>query len=46
MQPGVLQQRLGRFYNLESLDTIIEGYNSFRNKLQDVTSRFVDPTHC
>ena len=32
---GVLQQRLSKYYSFESLHNIFEGYNNFKNKLQE-----------
>ena len=37
-----MQQRFGKYYSLESLHIIIEGYNNFRNMLQEIKHKPVD----
>ena len=42
IQQGVLQQRLSKYY-FESVQNIFEGYNNFKNKLQEETEKSTDP---
>ena len=43
IQQGVLQQRLSKYYSLESQHNIFEGYNNFKNKLQGEKVESKDP---
>ena len=40
---GVLQQKLSKYYSFKSLQKVFAGYNNFRNKLQEETSKSGDP---
>ena len=38
-----MQQRLSKYYSFESLHNIFEGYNNFKNKLQEEKVESKDP---